>query len=205
VKRNGRVFGSARLAQFDRLAAFGLAGNDEISVHWRILESAALFGDSGNDTLRGGKGNDRLFGGTGSDKMYGNLGIDILLGGLGNDRLEGGRGRDILIGGTGRDKLFGQEDDDLLIAGTTSHDQDARALAAILAEWTSSHGYADRVLNIRAGNGSVLEDTDIFLQPGVSVQDDGARDELFGSSGQDWFFASLVQDKFSRTRGEQVQ
>jgi hypothetical protein len=30
-------------------------------------------------------------------------------------------------------------------------------------------------------------------------------DELFDSSGQDWFFASLVQDKLSRTRGEQAQ
>ena len=112
---------------------------------------------------------------------------------------------DILIGGVGRDKLFGHEDDDLLIAGTTSHDQNALALMIILAEWTSSRGYASRVMTIKGGSGPVLDDTDIFLKPGESVQDDGARDELFGSSGQDWFFASLVHDKLSRIRGEQVQ
>jgi Ca2+-binding RTX toxin-like protein len=133
------------------------------------------------------------------------LGIDLLLGGLGNDHLDGGRGRDLLIGGAGRDKLFGHEDDDLLIAGTTSHDQNARALAAILAEWNSSRDYAARTANIREGNGPVLAGTGIFLQQGLSVKDDGARDELFGSGGKDWFFASLVQDKLSRSRGEQVQ
>ena len=200
VKRNGRSFASANLAQFDRIAAFGLSGNDQITVHSRIADNADLFGDSGNDTLKGGKGNDRLHGGTGNDKVFGYLGIDLLLGDTGNDHLDGGRGRDLLIGGAGRDKLFGHDDDDLLIAGTTAHDQNARALAAILAEWTSSRDYAARTANILAGNGPALAGTGIFLQQGVSVDDDGVRDELFGNGGKDWFFASLAQDKLSRAK-----
>ncbi len=204
VKRNNIVIGEAQFVQFDRIAAFGLAGNDEIIVHSSIVQAANLFGGAGNDVLSGGKGNDRLDGGTGNDEMYGNQGNDILLGGLGDDALIGSHGRDILIGGRGGDTLLGHWNDDLLIAGTTSHDQSASALTAILAEWTSSRGYSERVTNIRDGNGPVLEDTPIFLQHGVSVQDDGARDALFGGSDQDWYFVSLLEDVLVRTSVEQI-
>ena len=58
----------------------------------------------------------------------------MLLGGDGDDRLHGGQGRDLLIGGLGSDSLTGNAGDDILIAGLMSHDNNAFALGAIMAE-----------------------------------------------------------------------
>ena len=94
-----------------------------------------MFGDRGNDTLRGGQGDDRLFGQSGGDTLFGQLnkdllagggGADSLDGGFGNDRLRGGGGNDLLVGGrhddslsgdAGRDRLTGGADDDSLTGG----------------------------------------------------------------------------------------
>ena len=123
------------------------------------------------------------------------------LGGDGDDLLVGGDGRDLLIGGFGADRLVGNADDDILIAGTTAYDGDDAALAAIMAEWTSAHSYASRVANLRgAGSGADFggrHNGDIFLIADgaqATVHDDGAKDVLTGSAGQDWFFANLVRD-----------
>ena len=48
-----------------------------------------------NDTISGGKGNDKLWGYAGNDKISGGNGNDILCGGIGNDKLIGGKGKDI--------------------------------------------------------------------------------------------------------------
>ena len=47
--------------------------------------SQILFGEGGNDTLKGGAGNDILFGGDGNDILVGDPGDDILTGGPGSD------------------------------------------------------------------------------------------------------------------------
>lgn len=134
-----------------------------------------LSGGAGNDVLIGGSGNDQLSGDEGNDVLHGNAGADGLAGGLGNDMLFGGSGRDLLLGGEGRDRLFGQGDDDILIGGTTGNDEDADALAEILAEWTSSSSFEDRVANLEA-----------LLNDG-SVLDDGKQDEAVGGGGRDWY------------------
>lgn len=65
----------------------------------------ALYGDSGDDTLRARSGADVLYGGKGADRLYGDHGDDRLYGQSGDDRLYGGQGRDTLSGGPGRDIL----------------------------------------------------------------------------------------------------
>jgi Ca2+-binding RTX toxin-like protein len=86
-----------------------------------------LNGNSGDDSIRGGSGNDRLNGnngdddlegGSGRDRLHGNNGIDDLDGGTGNDTLVGGAGDDDLKGGAGNDNLSGGEGDDELTGGT---------------------------------------------------------------------------------------
>ncbi len=57
---------------------------------------------SGNDSLRGGAGDDLLFGQEGNDQLFGDAGDDDLIGGLGSDKLYGGGGDDILLGGLGQ-------------------------------------------------------------------------------------------------------
>ena len=84
-----------------RLVAHGGDGDDDIQVAGGIALPAWLYGEGGNDRLKGGAGH------------------DVLLGGDGDDMLVGGGGRDLLIGGTGADRIVGNQDDDILIAGTT--------------------------------------------------------------------------------------
>ena len=83
---------------------------------------------------------------------------------------------------------------DLLIAGRTAFDNNEDALCAIMAEWTSTRSFADRVANLRgAGNGPRLNGN-YFLKttgPDATVFDDGAADRLTGGAGSDWFFIGL--------------
>jgi Ca2+-binding RTX toxin-like protein len=119
----------------------------------------------------------------------------LLFGEEGDDLLVGGSGRDLLIGGSGADRIVGNADDDILIAGVTAFDADGAALCAIMAEWTSSRDYVTRVANLTgAGTGERLNGG-FFLQKGVNIFDDGARDVLTGSAGLDWFFFHDSEDK----------
>lgn len=81
--------------------------------------------ETGNDSLRGGEGNDRLYGGGGNDtlrggegydRMYGGAGDDVLQdGGTGLDEFYGGAGNDLfLVSGSGNDTFAGGEGDDTL-------------------------------------------------------------------------------------------
>lgn len=88
-----------------------------------------VYGNGGNDTLRGGTGIDYLFGMAGNDSIEGGVGTDTLIGGTGNDTVRGGDdndyldqtnfddaegpasnnadGNDLLDGGNGADDLTG--------------------------------------------------------------------------------------------------
>ena len=128
-------------------------------------------------------------GGAGKDKLIGGFGPDILLGAGGKDVLKGRRGRDVLIGGLAKDTIKGGSGQDILIGGTTSHDENAEALYAILAEWNSDRGYQTRVENIRGtGSGPDFDarlNFSFFLQAGNTVFDDLASDKLAGGR-TDW-------------------
>jgi len=83
----------------------------------------------------------------------------------------------------------------LIIAGTTAYDQNDAALSAILAEWTSSRRYAERVENLRSGQGPILNRTGIKLREGTTVVDDDEVDQLFGGGGSDWLLYDLANDQ----------
>ncbi|HWP40561.1 MAG TPA: hypothetical protein VNL70_06505, partial [Tepidisphaeraceae bacterium] len=161
------------------ITVLGGAGNDVILA----ANGASAANAGGYSFVDGGAGNDLI--GTG----WGN---DIVLGGDGNDSVVGGGGRDLLIGGLGSDLLVGNIDEDIIIAGYTSHDGDRDALLAIMAEWTSTRTYSQRVANIRNGSGTPARNNgSVFLNPdgpSRTVFDDAATDLLFGGAGNDWFF-----------------
>jgi Ca2+-binding RTX toxin-like protein len=77
-----------------------------------------ITGGTGNEQLNGGAGNDVLNGGAGNDQLLGGSGNDTLNGGDDNDSLDGGLGNDILNGGTGSDTLFGDAGNDILSGGS---------------------------------------------------------------------------------------
>ncbi|MEA5423138.1 calcium-binding protein [Synechococcus sp. CCY9202] len=64
-----------------------------------------IFGEAGNDYIKGLGGNDFLVGGDGADSLFGGYGRDTLLGGDLNDILVGGEDADILSGGTGSNQF----------------------------------------------------------------------------------------------------
>ncbi|MBI1915182.1 MAG: PKD domain-containing protein [Planctomycetes bacterium] len=161
-----------------RLVAYGQAGDDMLLAAG-VTIPVELYGGDGNDLLKGGNSS------------------NILVGGAGDDLLVGGTGRDLLIGGGGADRMIGNGGDDLLIGGTTAFDNDAAALAAIMAEWTSNHDYATRIANLTdTGTGllSRLNGNYFLLDSGTSqtVFNDSSSDMLTGGLGSDWFFVGTA-------------
>ena len=86
------IGGTPTVANTNLITAFGLGGNDVITLNETngALPRATLFGGSGNDTLTGGSGADQLFGQADNDTLNGKGGNDLLFGGSGNDTLVGG-------------------------------------------------------------------------------------------------------------------
>ena len=91
-----------------------------------------LAGDSRDNDIKGGGGDDMIFGGPGGtyddsdneDTLMGQGGNDKIYGGRGNDTLDGGRGDDLLVGGSGADTFIGGSGSDMIYADredTTIH------------------------------------------------------------------------------------
>jgi Ca2+-binding RTX toxin-like protein len=153
----------------DRVAVFGMGGDDDIKVHRNVgVLAVEVYGGDGNDRLRGGEGD------------------DYLSGGPGDDVLSGKGGRDVLVGGLGKDKIDGADDDDILIGGLYLQSENRRAVNFITSEWTRTDiDYAARVDHLMNGDGFNAE----FLLNASTVVDDGLRDRLRGRRGLDWFLA----------------
>ena len=190
-------------ANIDRIVMLLCGSDDKAKLHKDVLIDAEMHGGDGNDKLDGGGGRDLLFGEAGNDNVSGGRNSDVVVGGDGDDNLNSGSdggpddefdGRDILIGGRGKDTLKTDKGDDLLIAGFTTFDGSASSLELIRREWTSARDYTARVSNIRNGAGQFLDGSTVSLKSsgvGKTVFDDGAKDDLNGGSGRDWYFANL--------------
>lgn len=163
---------------------FGEGPNDS-------LGAVPMSATPSSNTLSGGNGNDVLVGGGAADVLSGAAGNDILIGGLGIDSLNGGNGEDVLIAGwTDFDDARLESDG----AGGFTPDSNLSALLSFLDEWGSgADDFATRRDNLIG----------LGLDPDSSVHDDGVRDNLVGSSGTDWFMASL-SDKTDRVAGEKL-
>jgi len=170
------LMGGQKLGAFgpaNRIAVYGLDGNDNIQLAGAIRIPAWLDGGEGNDRLHGAKGN------------------DVLRGGPGDDDLNGQQGDDVLIGGAGADHILGGPGNDLMIGGTTAYDADEPSLFAIVGVWGGGGSVASRVHDLQTS-------ATVPLAMGGStptVFDDGAPDVLNGTSGGAWVFADPTQDK----------
>ena len=76
-----------------------------------------MFGDIGNDILRGGDGNDLMFGNNNQDELLGDLGNDTIFGGQGNDSINGSAGNDQIFGDLGNDSSTGGPGNDQFVIG----------------------------------------------------------------------------------------
>src|SRR4029077_5392324 len=120
---------------------------------------------------------------------------NVLVGGGGTDRLIGGQGRDILIGGAGQATLQAGAGGDILIGGTTAYDNNAAALAAVLAEWSRADiGYTARMDHLTGKTSGGLNVNYLLISQmgnANTVFDNGLADKLQGGAGPDWFFAGM--------------
>lgn len=175
----------------------GHAGNDYFRND-TFLDTFA-YGGAGQDTMRGGGGNDYLDGDMdeqgdsypasgdkdylvgmgGNDTLKGDWGDDSLIGGEGNDTLYGGEGNDylsaylgddFLYGGDGNDKLWGDVGNDQL-QGNNGDDQ----LYGQYGDDALEGGLGNDYLNGGEGN-DWLEDLD-------------GNNSLYGGNGADQLFA----------------
>jgi Ca2+-binding RTX toxin-like protein len=174
---------------------FGQSGNDIIKTAAQIINGQLTF-VTVPLLIFAGDGNDIL-------NASGSIAGNVLVGGAGADRLIGGRGRDILIGGPGPSTLQAGSGGDILIGGTTSYDDNAAALAAILAEWSRTDiDYATRIAHLTGTSRGGLNGAD-FLNTST-VQDDGQVNKLYGGAGLDWYFEGMADVIFNQTSGEVV-
>jgi hypothetical protein len=141
-------------------------GADRVTCDSSVKVPIVILGASGNDTIRGGAGDDTLDGEAGNDRIYGAGGSDYLLGGGGADTIYAGRGDDLLVGGGGNDRLHGEWGDDL-IEGGTGNDR-------IYGEWGADD------LEGGSGNDTIDGGTERDY-----LQGDSGSDRLFGGSGPD--------------------
>ena len=102
----------------------GSEQDDVIILGAAYAQRGVVYGESGDDVLRGGDAdaavtgsNNFLDGGSGDDRVYGGSRGDDLLGEDGDDVLDGGGGDDLLFGDAGRDLLRGDAGNDYLRGG----------------------------------------------------------------------------------------
>jgi PKD repeat protein len=183
----------ASIGNVSRIIVYGQEGDDDLQAGGDVRQSVWLYGDAGNDRLKGGAGE------------------DVLIGGDGDDLLSGGSGRDLLIGGNGSDRIVGNADDDIMIAGWTRFDHRLDALSHIMLEWSSSRSYLDRIANLSGvDSGEIFanrKNANFYLVVGRSPEDatvagDDAADLLTGSAGLDWFLFSVGEDKATDLKDE---
>ncbi|MBD2548141.1 hypothetical protein H6G65_00775 [Microcystis elabens FACHB-917] len=140
--------GTDSLQHIDQAVLIGGASANTLDASAFTLGSVFLYGESGDDTLRGGHGNDHLEGGPGDDLISGGAGRDRIVGrgdtnftlsanqlrGLGTDSFDGVEEAH-LIGGPGANTLDGsgftgalviyegQGGDDILIGRANGNDR----------------------------------------------------------------------------------
>jgi large repetitive protein len=152
-----------------------------------------LSGGGGNDTVMSTTGNDLLFGDDGEDMVNGGDDQDTVMGGAGEDVVGGGAGHDLVYGDGGEDTLFGENGSDTLLGGT-GHD--------VLLGGSDS----DTLLGMDGRDILFGEDGDDLLVSGVEndtlvggVGDDrlfgeDGDDLLAGDDGGDWLIGGTSND-----------
>jgi Ca2+-binding RTX toxin-like protein len=107
-----------------------------------------LVGDSADQFIAPGAGNDTLYGGEGRDTLGGLSGDDIAYGGTGDDILFGGSGHDTLVGGDGNDALNGGFGIDIAVFNGTRADYTFTTQGSSVLVTHVASGEVDRLTDI---------------------------------------------------------
>lgn len=150
------------------------AGNDDIQP------------GKGNDTIYAGAGNDKIFAGEGNDLVYGDDGNDTISGNAGDDELHGGAGDDIFLDTEGANKMFGEDGNDAFYLSSA---KDAQRIDGGDGKDSISTGSGNDILHGGLGDDTIKSaagDDIIWGEDGVdSIQGGDGKDVIWGGSGND--------------------
>jgi Ca2+-binding RTX toxin-like protein len=148
-------------------------------------------GIGGNDTMRGGAGDDILYGQRGNDNIGGGEGDDELYGNLGNDVILGGAGQDMMLGDVGVILRAYNADGTPRINSNGSWHRDAVLTdVGTITHWVNSN----------AVPGSLYSSADLLLLNGVY---NGAG-QLLNTEVQALSFIPAGDDTMAGDRGDDV-
>ncbi|WP_431300716.1 calcium-binding protein [Tabrizicola sp. BL-A-41-H6] len=144
-----------------------------------------------NDTMFGDAGENIIKGMAGNDSLVGWAGMDTLVGGAGNDTLRGTSGDDVLIGGSGADRIEGGSGRD-----TASYADAATGVAVYLVMRRANTGDAagDMLIGVENLTGSAHNDTLTGDIGANLVQGEGGDDALDGRRGNDTLVGGAGND-----------
>ena len=164
----------------------------------------------GDDTLRGGDGDDILHGQRGNDNLDGGAGDDELYGELGNDTMQGGSGQDTLLGdvgiisraynpdGTPRVNANGAWHRDVLLTDVSN----LTATVGLDALASNLFATADILLLTQANGVNQVQILALYAD-GNDVMDGGSGDDaLFGQRGNDIMQGGAGQDYLEGNAGD---
>ncbi|MFM2278710.1 MAG: hypothetical protein RLZZ444_941, partial [Pseudomonadota bacterium] len=162
-----------------------LLGDGEDIYDGRLgLVDGVVFGNAGNDLLRGGIGDETMNGGADADELKGNGG---------NDTLDGGSGADAMAGGAGNDIYFVDN------AGDSATETTGNGTDIVYASvnWLLAEHVEHLILN-GSGNFSATGNAlanEIAGNDGNNQIDGGAgADTLAGGSGNDGYVVDDLND-----------
>lgn len=162
-----------------------------------------VFGNDGNDTLRGLGGNDSLDGGNGNDRIEGGSDHDTLSGAGGHDTIDGGSGRDSIRGGSGRDAIRGGSGNDIVDGGSDNDTVDGDSGDDLLLG-----GGGHDSLNGGAGDDSIEggdgNDTIDGHSGGDTLNGGSGNDLLRPSSGDDVIDGGQGNDTLNGGAGDDI-
>ena len=170
-----------------------------------------LFGNMGDDMLKGMGGDDTLHGGKGDDTLYGGEGDDKLMGEMGDDALKGEDGDDTLIGGPGADKLFGHKFDAETMKpdGMGDSMNDTADYSMSDAAVTIDLSKTTRAMPTPTGEGGHAEGDEFFdiehlkgSMYGDMLGGDGEMNTLYGMGGDDMLSGGANDDKLMGDAGD---
>lgn len=178
--------------------AIHTGNNGDNNLVGDLLDTNAMAGRGGDDTITGGLLHDRIYGDDGDDVINGLNGDDTINGGSGSDRIDGGSGDDVIRLHTDLDDLAegfvnaanGETGDDIFVVSifpdwiSGGPGQDAIDFSAITESVTLNlqTGFVSR----GAAGDIYTSIEDIFGSPQAdSLTGNGRYNEIYGRGGND--------------------
>ncbi|MBX3401239.1 MAG: cadherin-like domain-containing protein [Gemmataceae bacterium] len=163
----------------------GGLGDDQLFGSDPLVLSVS--GVSDDDSLSGGAGNDTIDGGSGNDIIFGTDALGTLPAGVSDDdSIRGGAGNDTIDGGSGNDIIFGTDALAILPVGVSDDD-------------SIRGGSGNDTIDGGSGNDIIFGSTMLDTLPAGVSDDDSIRggtgnDTIDGGSGNDIIFGSTLLD-----------